>query len=269
MSKELTTSFDYAETQPETKGKLINLAGQIKKLHANYNRSLFEIGEVLALAHGVLSKHKQGTFTKWVESETGIESTTAYNYMYAWMRFHGFPNKEMISAVAMYKLAAPSAPPAAAKEAEKIANKGERVTVPMAADLIKKHKEKRSNSPTVGELQGNGSKGVVSNAETKSSQINTGKSETSEPENTVRTDGKISGGTSFNTEELEAAAPKPSKNGTTRVEFDDAKCKAAFVSLVKMLDDRWDIIGGTVGHRATATKHLNLSFEAYQKWVKG
>lgn len=163
---------------------------------------------------------------------------------------------------------------------------GSDLTIRGAMKLISESKpkkaQKRSSATDLTDKAGskgvteNGSSGrpkstTTANSAPVSTQPVTAKEDSVVDEKTVRTDGKISGGATFDVAEIEAATPpKPPKNGSVvKPEFDDAKCKAAYVALVKMLDDRWSILGGSIGHRKNATNHLSLSFDAYGKWAKG
>lgn len=148
-AKELATAtFDYSKVEPETKGKLIALAGQIKRGREHYNKSIFELGESIAIAHSLFANRGNGSFEVWVESEAQLELSAARNYMRAWERFK---DSAIIAGTfrptAMYMLAAPEAPKAAAKEAVKLANKGEQITVKKAKELLERFKEIQAPKP--------------------------------------------------------------------------------------------------------------------------
>ena len=157
MSAVSVLAFDYAELLPDQKGKLISLAGQIRKGRQHYIAAVFEVGEAIATAHSILSDHHKGTFAKWVEGECGIEERTAYNYMHAWQTFGAEGEKITIPATAMYLLSAPEAPEKAAKEAIKLADKGERITVARAKELLEKFRpttpQKRGSPEIISELE--------------------------------------------------------------------------------------------------------------------
>jgi hypothetical protein len=133
-------TFDYSKVEPETKGKLVSLAGQIKRGREHYNKSVFELGESIATAQDLLANNKNGTFGKWVDSEAGLEETTARNYMNAWKAFRYSANIAGYAPSAMYLLAAPEAPKEAIKEAEKLASKGSHISVKLAKQILGKIK---------------------------------------------------------------------------------------------------------------------------------
>lgn len=140
--KELSqATFDYSDLPTETKGKLISLAGQIKKGRQHYIAAVFEVGQAIATAHGLLADHDEGTFGKWIENECGIEKRTAYNYMHAWETFGEQETNISVTPTAMYLLSAAEAPEKAAKEAIKRADKGERITVVKAKEILEKFRE--------------------------------------------------------------------------------------------------------------------------------
>lgn len=293
-------NFDYSEFEKDDKGKLISLAGQIKKARDTYDDSLFDLGEVIAHAHSVLTKHGSGSFVKWIELETGIENTTAYNYMYAWMRFHGFPNRNMITAGAMYKLSAPKAPPAAAKEAEKLANKGERVTESVASELVKKHKPEKVTEKvysSVGKTEHVADKQVTKTEPAKTAAASVAPSP--DPKGNCPRGGdhvaddegdcqkckepnvgpkKPDPAPSFETSKM-----KPPKNGTPKPGFNDKAIDEAFRVLSCGLDDlygkiethyenRYDLLGGNKNAyakaKATLAGSLRRSHDAVNDSLK-
>lgn len=147
MSKELSNAtFDYTDFDADSKGKLINLAGHIRSGRKSYNAAVFKVGESIAAAHAILAKKKTGTFGKWIEQECGLEERTAANYMHTWQTFGDQGPDLQITTTAMYLLSAPEAPPKAAKEAIKRADKGERITVSAAKELLDKFREVESKA---------------------------------------------------------------------------------------------------------------------------
>lgn len=147
VSKALTTAFDYKAVKEETKGKLIYLAGQIKKEAASHTRTGIAIGESVAKAHALLAGDgRDGQFKGWVEAECGFSIRTAYNYMQAWQTFGESEAIEQYEPTAMYTLSGPKVPPAAVKEAEKLAKKGERITADLADEIVGKFRESKKTS---------------------------------------------------------------------------------------------------------------------------
>jgi hypothetical protein len=145
MGKELAT-FDYSAVPAEAKGKLIRLAGQIKKASGEHVAKILEIGQAVAEAHELLAEDgRDGAFAPWVERECGFTSRTAYNYMRVFQRFCP-SNTETIShfsPTALYALTAPETPEAATKEAIKQADKGHRLDLEQAKAIIEKFREKK------------------------------------------------------------------------------------------------------------------------------
>lgn len=148
-AKELATvSFDYSKVDKETKGKLTTIAGQVRRGKGNYVKSVMELGEAIHAAHELLAgEGREGQFSQWVEAECNIDKRTAYNYMHAFERFGKCEIISHLSPTAMYALAAPEAPKQAAKEAEKLANKGEHITVARAKELVERFREIEKPKP--------------------------------------------------------------------------------------------------------------------------
>lgn len=143
MTKELSTAvFDYSDLDKDVKGKLIALAGTIKREKAKHSQSGLEIGKAIACAHAELAGDGgDGRFSEWVEMECGFGRTTAYNYMWTWQRFGNCSSLEQFTQEALYALASPKAPAPAVKEAEKLADKGHKITLDKAKELLDKFRE--------------------------------------------------------------------------------------------------------------------------------
>lgn len=140
-------TFDYSGFDKETKSRLICRAANIKKSKGAIVESVLAVGQEVAGANEDLAAAGQeGKFTEWVELNCNFSKSTAYNYMRAYEAF-GDVNTKTIAQVddsAMYLLAAPNAPPAATKEALKIADKGIQVTKKLAQEILAKHARKKS-----------------------------------------------------------------------------------------------------------------------------
>ncbi len=135
----ITTGFDYGTVAKDAKGKLIYLAGQINREKNAVAESLMTIGEHIGEAHQLLAgKGGDGKFSEWVQETCGFSRRTAYNYMLAYQKFHGCEGIAYISQDAMYALSGPETPPGAFKEAVKLAEKGQRVDLKHAKNLLLK-----------------------------------------------------------------------------------------------------------------------------------
>lgn len=146
MGKALSTAhFDYSSVSAEAKSKLIALAGQIKRTDKAAIQAIIGAGESLSEAKKQFKADK--VWRLWLELEVGISYKTADNYINAFLRF---PSEcEIIShstPTAVYLLAAPEAPEQAAREAEKLAAKGQKITVAKAKEILAKLKEKAKAS---------------------------------------------------------------------------------------------------------------------------
>jgi hypothetical protein len=134
MTKALTVAkFDYSQVSKEDGGKLIYYAAEIQKQGKTHVESGMEMGRVLTEARGILGDGK--AFAEWVECECGCSFRTAYNYMTAYENFGGFANFAKLELSAMYRLAKN---PEAKKAAEKLANKGIKITHSLAKELVEK-----------------------------------------------------------------------------------------------------------------------------------
>jgi hypothetical protein len=144
MATEISqASFDYTEFDKESKSKLICCAGQVARHKGAMIKNALALGEAITAAHEVLATAgKEGRFGEWVDAECDFGRRSAYNYMNAWERFGNCATVAQFNDGAMYALAEPKAPPEAAKEAEKLATKGIRITLDKAKELLAKFKPK-------------------------------------------------------------------------------------------------------------------------------
>lgn len=196
MTKTELATFDYSKVEDDTRRKLISLAGSINRAKKTGAAAMLEVGEGIAEAHDLLAtKGKDSQFSAWIEATCGIERTSAYNYLWSFKRFGNCSNVEQFSQAGMYLLASPKAPKEAAKEAEKLAAKGVKITVSKANEILDRYKEEAE--PEVRTL--------VSPAV----QVTESEVEIIEEKTTVEFEPpKVSGGTSFDPAEIEAAGPK-------------------------------------------------------------
>lgn len=131
------TVFSYDGFDKDTRGKLVALAGQIKRGKAEYVRAVLLIGGAIHEAHELLAGvGREGKFQDWLERECGIERRTAYNYLHAFDAFGKCETVSHFSAGAMYALSAPTAPPKARDEAIKRSENGEKITKSVADEII-------------------------------------------------------------------------------------------------------------------------------------
>lgn len=139
MGKDMArVAFDYSDLPKDLKGKLIILAGSIKKAGLNHIEFAIQMGQELTTANELLAKHgKEGLFGSWIKAECGIGRTTAYNYMNAFERFGSSDcsSLEQFTAEAMYLLSADKVPEEAVETAINLAAKGTRITKDAAQEL--------------------------------------------------------------------------------------------------------------------------------------
>lgn len=76
--------------------------------------------------------------------------------------------------------------------------------------------------------------------------------------------GKISGGATFDVEEIESA--KKPKNGSVKMDFDDGQIESAFKSLVRLFDDRWNAVGGNAAKHRACVKALDSAYTQWKAW---
>ena len=140
MGKQLAVvGFDYSAVSKDVKGKLIYLAGQINRQKMAAMDALMTMGKDINEAHQLLAgEGRDGKFAEWIEDVCGVSRRTAYNYMHAYQRFSGCGAIAYITQEAMYALSGPTVPPEAAKAAAKAAEKGERIDLKYAKNLLLK-----------------------------------------------------------------------------------------------------------------------------------
>ena len=142
MSKALATvNFDYGRVDKDTKGKLISYAGQVKRHSSSLKDAANEIGKVIYAVHELLADQKAGLFDEWVELETEVSLSTAYNYINVEKRAFQFPILENLPPTVAYMLAGPKVPDAAIEAFEKRIEKGEKATVKAAKATLNKFRK--------------------------------------------------------------------------------------------------------------------------------
>jgi hypothetical protein len=126
----------------DVKGKLINIAGRLRKLSDRFRESGMEVGEAVHEAHEVLATERKGLFEQWVECETEIGLSSAYNLKNVYERNCDFPIIGKLPPTVAYLLAAPGTPKKAIEAVEKAVGRGAKPTVELAKSEIKKHSDK-------------------------------------------------------------------------------------------------------------------------------
>lgn len=139
---DLVKTFDYSICSVDEKGKLIYLAAEVGKIKGKGAELVIEMGKTLAQARGQLAKHHGGVFLKWIETECGLSKDTVYRSIASFEVFESCRNLRKLEVSAMYELAKKSTPEKAQREAVKLADKGEPITLSVAKRLIKKHAPK-------------------------------------------------------------------------------------------------------------------------------
>lgn len=139
---ELVASFDYESVDKETKGKLIHLAGQVKRNGTDFIKSVVEIGEAIHIANELLAGQRKGAFKSWVECETGLSERTAYDWMNVYTRSLDFAIIAKTPPTVAYLLSGPNVPDAAIEDFEKQIGKGTRPTVAAAKATLERYKPK-------------------------------------------------------------------------------------------------------------------------------
>jgi hypothetical protein len=154
MSERNLAKWSFEGISNDDKGKLIALAGQVRRGSGKYIQAALELGEVLTVAQEILANHKGGTFGLWLESECGLSKRTAYRYLAAY-NFQtqvgelcqlAQPSLEVMEVLGNVK-----ASPDAVKEAATLMSNGRPVTRETAKELVDKYMEDRGPKPLVAE----------------------------------------------------------------------------------------------------------------------
>lgn len=146
-TKTALVAFDYESVDKDTKGKLIALAGQIKRHGKDFIKSVMETGEAIHEAHELLAgTGRDGRFKEWIEIETGLSVSTAYEWKNVYFRAKKLPIIGSFSPTVAYLLAPESVPDEAIKEFAKQVEKGAKATVAAAKATLAKFKEISSSS---------------------------------------------------------------------------------------------------------------------------
>jgi hypothetical protein len=142
-------TFDYSDMDPELKGKLICLAGEINRAACSHIEFAIKMGEAISSAHELLAGGGcEGKFKPWLETECGIAKSTAYRYMNAYKAFGDCKELRQFSNEGLYLLSSPDVPRLAVAEAKKVAAKGARISIDRAKEILDKWREKAKPTAT-------------------------------------------------------------------------------------------------------------------------
>lgn len=136
---ERTAAPLFDDLPKPTVRKLESCAVNIEKLRSKGVELIFAMGRELKIAHDELANHGDGCFVKWCKERCGISKSTAFNYLSA---VDVFGDKDCPSlgrtftAEALYHLARDTTPQDAIDKAIEAAEKGERITLPKAKQII-------------------------------------------------------------------------------------------------------------------------------------
>lgn len=122
--EQLGIGFDYGALDPGSRDTVIGCRDEIRAIART---AVWEIGMRLNTVHGVLSGSRDGSFPRWVESETGISLQTAYNYMAVARHLPQLSNDLKIDGRALYALAAETTPQPIREEFIERAEAGESI----------------------------------------------------------------------------------------------------------------------------------------------
>lgn len=150
MGKEIATAtFDYKQVDDDTRRKLICLSGQVKRHEKDFVAAGMEIGEAISEAHKLLAGNgRDGMFKQWVELETGLSRSSAYEWKNAYERAKKCPVLDTYSSSVACLLAAPTVPDEAIKDFAKQIDKGVKPTVAAAKATIERFRDVESKQPT-------------------------------------------------------------------------------------------------------------------------
>jgi hypothetical protein len=132
--------FDYSALDSETRIVVQQRAVEIKSLVKQTTTAICDIGGKLA---EVKARLKHGQWLPWLEREFDWSSQTAARFMQVHDRFAQIQHRDEFQKLdlsALYLLAAPSAPEGATVEALARAESGERITKPVAEEIVDRYK---------------------------------------------------------------------------------------------------------------------------------
>jgi hypothetical protein len=134
--------FDYQSLKPADAEKLRKTAHRIKERINVSIRSVIESGQALLAAKAMLP---HGQWRPWLEAEFGWSPKTAQRLMDVAEQFgsrNDIVSEMKISVIALYLLAAASTPFEARQEAIDRAEHGEKITAPIAMEIIRVARKK-------------------------------------------------------------------------------------------------------------------------------
>ncbi len=235
MTKELkTTSFDYEGLDKDLKGKLVALAGQIRRSTKSHLEHALDMGQAIEEALELLAKAgKEIIFSDWVKRECGFSVRTAYNYVNAYSRFGGSrASLAQFTAEAIYLLSDDKITSETVDTAINLANKGTRITKDVAEELKRKYQpDERPDDPEPEDM---------ADGEDSSTGV------------------ADSGGSSSHEEEADGAEEAPAAAKLF------AEAEKHYAALTQLLDQ----LNKLVPHhsKADAQESLNLSYLDFRAW---
>ncbi|MEA3350564.1 MAG: hypothetical protein U9Q82_08090 [Chloroflexota bacterium] len=145
------TGFDYSHLDSETAGKLQYYANSGRTLvRRNMIRFIAEFGEILSESRKLLSKHGDGTFCKWAESEFDLSRQTVYNYVNSWERClsNGWTNFDHLSPTALYLMCRDDTPKPVRDKVLQLAKKQPAITKSDVDALLDRGGPERTTKPS-------------------------------------------------------------------------------------------------------------------------
>jgi hypothetical protein len=142
------TTFDYrlVDLDPKTVEKLRSMAERVRSKLKKIEHDYIEVGRVL-LSAKVMLEH--GAFGRWVDS-IGLSASTARNFMRAAEFIKAQENRnvvDLLPAAAIYKLVAPSTPPAVREDIIARLEKGEAMSTKAITQEITARRQKSAELP--------------------------------------------------------------------------------------------------------------------------
>jgi hypothetical protein len=136
--------FDYSllNIDPNTAEKLRSMAESVRSKVKKIERDYIEVGRVLLSAKAML---EHGAFGHWVDS-IGLSASTALNFMRAAEFIEAQQNRnvvDLLPAAAIYKLVAPSTPPAVREDIIARLEKGEAISTKAITQEIAARRQER------------------------------------------------------------------------------------------------------------------------------
>lgn len=148
---EITTAFNYAALDAETRIVVQQKTGEIKATFKRTLDNLSEMGEKFDEVRALLRHNKAGGFEAWYESE-GFKRTFVYGCMDVFNNLANLPENGRLTfdISALFALAGPSTPVEARTEVIERAQAGEKITQKVVSEVKEKFVAPRSRSIPTG-----------------------------------------------------------------------------------------------------------------------